>query len=92
MVYRWLRFGLSCLTPLLNNISVILLWCIEVHFPDPDVCYKHDDQEENKILASDLTNTIIKILHVAMVTLHQPMITNMFIVVFIVFLGFEDLM
>jgi hypothetical protein len=41
-----------------------MLWCIEVHFPDPDVCYKHDDQEENKILASDLTNTIIKILHV----------------------------
>ena len=34
----------------LNNISVILLWCIEVHFPDPDICYKHDDQEENKIL------------------------------------------
>ena len=46
--------------PLLYNISVILLWCIEVHFPDPDVCYKHDDQEENKILASDLTNNIIK--------------------------------
>ena len=31
-------------------------------------------------------------IHVTMVTLHQPMITNMFIVVFIVFLGFEDLM